>query len=219
MAGAALYFSMALEQGESGLLVIEGYCSPRVGVMAIYTSPCFHIFVDISSMRIAVAILAVLESKFEWNCLPSRHAYGLFVAGDAWDSQVSAFQDKTRFLVLSDGECGWYKTFHSVAFGAISAAAPLSKLSLMEIIVAVQTTSVSQSFKRFSRQMAFFALYKFMLSLEREICPVVIEIFLIYPAPSSGIMAGGTYFSKLVIVWITMAVNALRELSFLKFQV
>jgi hypothetical protein len=94
-------------------------------------------------MRIGVAILTVFESKFEWNRLPSRAAYGLFVAGNARDSEMSPFQDKTRFLVLSDRECGWHKTFHGVALGTISAGAPLGKLSLMEIIVAIQTTSVS----------------------------------------------------------------------------
>lgn len=66
--------------------------------------------------------------------------------------------------------------------------------------------------------MAFFALHKFMLSFEREIRPVMIKVCLIYPLPSSGIMAGGAYLSKLVIVGITMTVNALGELTFLKFQ-
>jgi hypothetical protein len=66
--------------------------------------------------------------------------------------------------------------------------------------------------------MAFFALHEPVLSFKREIGSVVIKICLIYPIPSSGVVAGGAYFSELVIVRIAMTVNTLCELGLLKSQ-
>lgn len=111
--------------------------------MAIYASPRLDIFIHISTVRITVAILAVLEREFKGNRFPARAAYGLFVTGDARDRQVSSLQGKICFLVLSNCEPGRHETFHGVALGAIPARTPLSKLSLMEIIMAIQTTSIS----------------------------------------------------------------------------
>lgn len=125
---------------------------------------------ELRSMRIAVATLAGGRRQLVFRVRSSR-----FVTGGALQPLVFALQFERTLLVVFDRVQRRLETLLVMARAAIAASRPSRKLTLMDVLVAIDTERVWDSLTEVAIRVALKAGNLAMLTKQRELRSIVIE--------------------------------------------